>query len=908
MCAPPRHRLRPSFLLLVALAIAPMAQGQDVIDCNFAGIDPALNTPWTQTSFLAAGLSYSGWTHGPGATAAAGVNDALGFSVNAGATISDLAAALAGQHYLSFTLTPTGTLDLGGRRAQVTTRRIDWHAPRTYALFSSVDGFALGQELFRTPTAAHGDTDDLDGSFIFPLTGYDGLTGPVEFRLYAFDAQYAGHRTSLRDFAIVDPGPVASFALQAGPGGSASSAPAGGLVPVGQSVLVHAAPDPGYRFVGWTGDLVGVGNPRTVVVAAPTSITATFEPKTTPSMELGTNLPSVVDWATAWIFVDQMKLAREWLTRSVGGTEWDSMFGLEVPLDGDGWPTQLPFTASDGQQHYVHTLMPVPEAGQYTVIVEGTGVIQVGHPVNSGSINLAGGTTTLTANVPAGQTGSLLFEVHVSDPADPVRNLRVIRPGFLTSYQTQPFHPLFLSRLDRFTNLRFMDMGRTNGQGLVTWANRTPPGHYTQASSRGAALEVMIDLANTLSADPWFCIPHQADDSYVTRCARLLRDNVDPALKIHVEYSNETWNGIFSQTGYVNGQGLAAGLATTAHAAGQYFHARRSARIWEIFEQEFVDDTRIVKVLAGWAANSNTTGLRLAGVVDPAVNPSGVMPDVIAIAPYFGVVYSPADIPPAAPAYPTVLDIFQTVIPAEFAQVRGHVQAHRALADAHGLGLVCYEAGQHFVGASGAENDTTLTGILQAANRDSRMQLAYTTYLDLLRAEGASLTSHFSYCGSWSKWGSWGALEYQDQPLAAAPKHSALEEWRPLVLAANTAQLAVGAPLTANFTLTGGAGHAGRAYLIVAGVSGSFPGTMLPGGDTVLVNVDALTLAIIAQLSSPAFLGFLGTLDTTGTASAQMSFSLTVPPALAGMRIEFAYLLLNPIQGVSNTISILFGT
>jgi hypothetical protein len=39
-----------------------------------------------------------------------------------------------------------------------------------------------------------------------------------------------------------------------------------------------------------------------------------------------------------------------------------------------------------------------------------------------------------------------------------------------------------------------------------------------------------------------------------------------------------------------------------------------------------------------------------------------------------------------------------------------------------------------------------------------------------------------------------------------------------------------------------------------------------------------------------------------------MSFSLTVPPALAGMRIEFAYLLLNPIQGVSNTISILFGT
>lgn len=40
---------------------------------------------------------------------------------------------------------------------------------------------------------------------------------------------------------------------------------------------------------------------------------------------------------------------------------------------------------------------------------------------------------------------------------------------------------------------------------------------------RGVPLEVMLRLANTLGVDPWICIPHKADDRFVTTYAQASR-------------------------------------------------------------------------------------------------------------------------------------------------------------------------------------------------------------------------------------------------------------------------------------------------------------------------------------------------------------------------------------------------
>ena len=39
---------------------------------------------------------------------------------------------------------------------------------------------------------------------------------------------------------------------------------------------------------------------------------------------------------------------------------------------------------------------------------------------------------------------------------------------------------------------------------------------------------MMVELANTLHANPWFCMPHQADDEFVRNFARTVREQLDP--------------------------------------------------------------------------------------------------------------------------------------------------------------------------------------------------------------------------------------------------------------------------------------------------------------------------------------------------------------------------------------------
>ena len=62
-------------------------------------------------------------------------------------------------------------------------------------------------------------------------------------------------------------------------------------------------------------------------------------------------------------------------------------------------------------------------------------------------------------------------------------------------------------------------------------------------------------LANDLQADPWFTLPHLADDDLVRTYAEIVRDGLDPGLRAHVEFSNEIWNWQFAQAHWAEAQG-----------------------------------------------------------------------------------------------------------------------------------------------------------------------------------------------------------------------------------------------------------------------------------------------------------------------------------------------------------------
>lgn len=516
---------------------------------------------------------------------------------------------------------------------------------------------------------------------------------------------------------------------------------------------------------------------------------ATYNPPA--SMAVGNNLDGVVDWSTAWPFADVFKRTRTWMTRNLDGSgAWDSGYSSLIPVDTNGWPTGVPFTVN-GTNQMVHTiLVNLDEPGTYNLIYQGTGNLLFGwSPGSTANLTATGGVQTFSFTVTATNSSAWL-EIHGSAANDYLRNIHLVLTNHLATYATQPFHPQFLQRLQPFRCLRFMDWGAMNGSPLVSWTNRTTPGYYTQANPYGVALEHMIQLCNTLQKDAWICIPHLADDNYVQQTAQLLRDNLIPYLKIYIEYSNETWNGQFAQTAYVQTQGVNRNLDPNAYTAGQKYVALRSAQIWNIFSQAFgsAANSRLVKVLSTQSANTGVTDMRLAGLLDTNINPTAVMPDALAIAPYFGQAFTPSDLPPNAP-YPTVDFVLTNLAVQSIAAQQSQVSAQKAIADAHGWSLVCYEGGQTFQGIYGAENDTNLTAILTAANRDPRMFDRYTEYLNLLKAQGVSLFNNFSYCSSWSKWGFWGSLEYQDQPTNQAPKYAALVQW----IAANPV---VSAPVT----------------------------------------------------------------------------------------------------------------
>lgn len=488
------------------------------------------------------------------------------------------------------------------------------------------------------------------------------------------------------------------------------------------------------------------------------TITPVFaQPERAP---LGMNLGGVVSYMTDWPFVDVFRTARPWIS-NCEGCDWDG--GGALDLTAEGW------VASLKPNHYADTVMmdggvPFPE-GDYVILYDGDGQLDI--LFNTAAVvSQSAGRMVITTPSRDG----LWLRIAQTNPADPLRNIRVILPRFEASYASDPFHPLYLERLAGFSVVRFMDWMATNNSPIQTWDERPQLTDATWGTERGVPVEVMVDLANRLGADPWFTLPHQADDDYVRQFAITVRDTLAPDRKVYIEYSNETWNSIFSQAAYVIERGRALGLSDNDFQAGLFYHSRRAVEIFAIWEEVFGGTDRLVRVLAAQAANPWTS--EQVASFEQAYRHA----DAIAIAPYFG--HSHGD--PAALAQTLALtpealiDALRQEVQTE---TRAMIEGTGAVASQFGLAMVAYEGGQHLAGFFGAENDDALNALFFAANRHPAMGDLYLEYLALWNASGGGVFSLFSYVGGYSKWGSWGVLEYLSQPVNDAPKYQALRTY-----------------------------------------------------------------------------------------------------------------------------------
>lgn len=497
------------------------------------------------------------------------------------------------------------------------------------------------------------------------------------------------------------------------------------------------------------------------------------------------------------------------------GNDWkyeEDLGAQGFAFTAEGWPTAIP----SGGTLRLRVPPKGPSGSRYVLAWSGTGTVGIdgGSTVSTGTRRIV---FTTTNSYPGGDWdgGNLWVRITATTANDPVRGLRVCLASdeaALLAAEAEGRTALdtaFVARCQQYNTLRFMDWLETNNATITSWSQRATPSSATWRH-RGVPWEVIADVANATTCHPWVCIPHRASDDYIRQAARVLRDRLDPTLRVYLEYSNEVWNSQFSQFAWADTT-YATTLQATYGNPGQTervirYHAWRSAEVWRLWSEEFTGATgtaspRLVRVLGAWAGVSWFTEQLLAFLGNsPTGSTKGLGRiaecDAVAIAPYFACnALRDTATPPASTVQTWTLDqlfayLRDTEIPTN---VTAYIRDNKAKVNAanstwgRAIRLICYEGGQHCLGptggtttvrsapGAGASQGDIITWLMYRANGDSRMGELYTTYLDLWRSDGGGdLFCHFSSMGIWSKWGSWGLAEsISHQP----PKRTALETW-----------------------------------------------------------------------------------------------------------------------------------
>ncbi|WP_255556489.1 cellulose-binding protein [Methylococcus sp. Mc7] len=515
-----------------------------------------------------------------------------------------------------------------------------------------------------------------------------------------------------------------------------------------------------------------------------------------------------------------------------GASAWNTLEQEKLALDAAGYPKSLPdparSAASGSRFTSVATLVPTGlspsrPAGRFIVLYQGQGTLGYAR----GAVRNAALSATGRDVVDVSGDGSeswLELAILATDPAgsgDYIRSIGVVPEGgtcegpapayckdsrtcgeqracrpFEEADQTQIFDPRFLRNLAPFRAIRFMAYQNTNDSATVSWIDRTVPESRTWAlgNGDGGPAEMIPALGNRLQADIWVNVPARADDGYVRQFSALVRRGLDKGRKVYVEYGNEAWNDAFSAGRWMEAQALAKwpDAGESAYGKRLQWYGMRTAQVCDIWKEVWAEERdRVVCVLGSQAANPWTARQALDCPLWRAE--SGGAPcyrhhiRALAIAPYFGHYLGLPEhaaavkgwcADPDGGLYRLFAEIFHGgELPGGAAggaleEARRQMRENKRLANEYGLDLVAYEGGQHLVGVGEAGDDPAITALFVAANRDDRMGDAYLRHLEDWRASGGGLYNLWNSVGPYSRWGSWGLLEYREQ--AGAPKYDAV--------------------------------------------------------------------------------------------------------------------------------------
>ncbi|GJM64347.1 fibronectin type III domain-containing protein [Persicobacter diffluens] len=485
---------------------------------------------------------------------------------------------------------------------------------------------------------------------------------------------------------------------------------------------------------------------------------------------MGINVHGVNDYEDV-MFKNVLKQARPWRTsNSIGGGD-NTFEGDKMAVDQDGYPLEVPLVGL--QAKGVHTVLLTTKEfheGKYIVLWDGQGTLDFSGSKVKNEQLVAANRMEVTIEMD-GTTAPVFMHIKSSQKGNHVRNIRVLAPGTESSYQQQPFDELFLQELAPFPVLRLMDMGTTNFNNIENWSDRIGENYYSYSTSNGfdgrhdghfTPYEVMAQLANITDKDIWVCVPHKVglDRNYLRNMAQVFKDHLNSHLKVYVEYSNETWNGQFTQNGWIYN-------LNDAEVSSLNFHQKR-AYISGICFNEFrsvLGNSRVIRVLGaqrGQSGNNRTMLNQLNGNVDMLSTANYFRPKNQELENLRNLGYAV-----------TLNDLDRETRGTMYNRDMPDLKSDADLAKEFGVELFFYEGGQHLVTLN--SQDEKYGDVIVAMQNDDRIyDLTMEWYAYAINDLKVAGGCYFNLASSYSPKNSFGMQEYLGQPLSEAPKKRAV--------------------------------------------------------------------------------------------------------------------------------------
>ncbi|MGL5010720.1 MAG: calcium-binding protein, partial [Paracoccaceae bacterium] len=488
----------------------------------------------------------------------------------------------------------------------------------------------------------------------------------------------------------------------------------------------------------------------------------------------------------SFIALDLMKGLSQW--QYWNGEEGIDLRPDQLSTDERGWLTDLPVI--DGQKTEIFANVfygTILSPRQFIMEWQGEGSVEVNQPYtvigpnkllisfdpdyvdDQGNPEQEGITVILKSTDPD-NTGNHVRDIKLYD----VNDADLIAAG-------EKFDPVWFDRVDDFRVLRTHDWQSTNYATTVDWTRNVETADQANwgQEGRGMPYELLVEMANETRSDLWVNIPHTASDQYLREAAAYVKANLDPDLRLQVEFSNEYWTTIFDQYAYFQAGG-AREYGEADFAAGQ-FYGTEAANMAKIFNAEFGANSPQLRP----TLTTDDVMFRT-GEAEAMLKAAGLVPQdgANATPPAFDVIATDGYLTWWAPD-PSTADMLRdwmTDADGGFGRARDFLinqlntellpnwQAGRALADEYGLDFMVYEGGALLLNQ--VENpDPVLTDFAIRFSESAEMKEVYEAELAAWATVGTGPFAWYSDVGRpgpWGDYGMWNGADFVAEPRADA--------------------------------------------------------------------------------------------------------------------------------------------